>query len=307
MKFAYLSGYIDGDGCICCRVYTQKPSIKVYECSLQICSVDKQICTYFIDEFKGAFHQRPEKENRRDAWLWYIKGNGCKKILESCLPYLILKRKSSAICCDLIQEISETRCHIGKKVSIKSHEYRKELICQIKKEIHMNDRVNEENFQSLKEIKKTKIASSADLAYLSGLIDAEGCFRIQHWKSKREGRNEDWVISLEIGNTKFPIFPWLLERFGGSVFYRKPTTSRHNPMIIWSLRSNALYQILNSIYPFLRNKKERCQKLEQFYQTRIPNGGDRKSKAFREHVVNLCVIRRQLFDEFQILNKKGKH
>jgi hypothetical protein len=309
VKFAYLAGYIDGDGSIFCRVYLQKPKlIKVYESSLQICSVDKKICNYFIDEFGGAIHQRPEKRaNRRDTWLWYVKGTRCKEILESCLPFLILKRNSSTICCSLIQEISKTKFHRGKKVPKESHEYRTILIDQIKKEIHMNDRVNEQNFILLKEIKKTKTPSNADLAYIAGLIDAEGCFRIQHWKSKREGRSEDWVISLEIGNTKYPIFPWLLERFGGSVIYRKPTGSRQNPMVIWSLRSDALYQILMSIYPFLRVKKERCEKLGQFHQTRIPNGGDRKSSAFKAHVADLCMTRRQLFDEFQVLNKKGKH
>ena len=78
-------------------------------------------------------------------------------------------------------------------------------------------------------------------------------------------------------------------------------------MIIWSLRSDALYQTLNSIYPYLRVKKERCEKLGQFHQTKMMVGGDRKSPEFNKHLVDILTTRRHLFDEFQVLNKKGRH
>lgn len=309
MKNAYLAGYTDGDGSIFCRVYIQKPKlIKVYECSLQICSVNEAICTYFKCEFAGSVHKRTEKrENRRDSWLWYIKGAKCLHVLNDIEPFLILKKKSSYLCSQLIQEVINTSCYRNKKVSGESHEKRQQLLNQIKEEIHMNDRVNEENFNSLKDLKKSIEPSRADLAYIAGLIDAEGCFRIKHWQPKRQGRNESWVISLEIGNTKFPIFPWLIERFGGSTIYRKPTTQRHNAMIIWSLSSDALYQFSKNVFPFLRVKKERCEKLIHFHQTNVPNGGDRNSDEFRQHICDLLITRRKLFDEFQVLNKKGKH
>lgn len=309
MKNAYLAGYTDGDGSICCRVYIQKPKlIKVYESSLQICSVDKDICKYFHNEFSGAVHKRPEKrDNRRTTWLWYAKGKTCLKILKDIEPFLILKKKSSTLCCSLVEEISNTICYKNQKVTEISHQKRESIIKKLKEEIHMNDRVNEENFTSLKNLERTLEPSRADLAYIAGVIDSEGCFRIKHWQPKREGRSENWVISLEIGNTKFAIFPWLIERFGGSVIYRKPTSNRHNSMIIWSLSSDALYQFAKNVFPFLRIKKERCEKLIHFHQTNIPNGGDRNSEEFRKHVCDLLITRRKLFDEFQILNKKGKH
>lgn len=308
MKYAYLAGYTDGDGSIFCRTYIQKPSTKVYESSLQICSVDQNICNYFFHEFKGAVHKRPEKRNnRRDSWLWYVKGKQCQSILEEMINFLILKKRISILCCSLIENVSCKRSYKRNPVSESTHQLRQNIIHQIKEEIHMNDRIDENLFQSLKDIKKIKIPSNADFAYLAGLIDAEGCFRIQHWQPKRQGRSEHWVITLEIGNSKFSIFPWLLERFGGSIIYRKPTKSRHNAMIIWSLRSDALFQILPNIYPFLRVKKERCEKLVQFHQISIPLGGDRKSQTFKNHVMDVLHTRKILFDEFQILNAKGKH
>lgn len=308
MKFAYLAGYTDGDGSICARIYIQKPSTKVYEISLQICSVDEGICNYFFHEFKGAVNKRPEKrENRRATWLWYIKGDRLRIIIMDIEPYLILKKKSAIYAAEVVENVSKSSPHKGKKVPLSSHDLRYNLIKKIKEEIHMNDRVNEENFSSLKDFKKSIEPSRADLAYIAGLIDAEGCFRIKNWQPKRQGRNESFVISLEIGNTKFAIFPWLIERFGGSVIYRKPTTKRHNPMIIWSLSSDSLYQFSKNVHPFLRVKKERCEKLIQFHQTNVPQGGDRSSPEFRNYIVDLLFTRKKLFNEFQVLNKKGKH
>lgn len=309
MKYAYLAGYTDGDGSICCRIYTQKPKlIKVYESSLQICSVDEDICAYFKEEFTGSVHKRPEKRaNRRPTWLWYAKGMRCFHLLKKIESYLILKRNSSVLCCSLIDEVFHGFSCRNHKIPEESHRNRESIIKKLKEEIHMNDRVNEENFNSLKELNQSIEPSRADFAYIAGLIDAEGCFRIKHWQPKRQGRNETWVISLEIGNTKFLIFPWLLQRFGGSVTYRKPTTQRHNAMIIWSLSSDALYRFAKDVYPFLRVKKERCEKLIQFHQTSVPNGGNRKSKEFRNYICDLLITRRALFDEFQVLNKKGNH
>lgn len=309
MKNAYLAGYTDGDGSIFCRIYIQKPKlIRVYESSLQICSVDENICYFFKDNFTGSVHKRPEKrENRRPTWLWYVKGKNCLNALKNIEPFLIMKKKSSQLCCLLIENISNSFSYRNQKITQETHQIRESLIEQIKKEIHMNDKVDEEKFISFKKLSQSKNPTKADFAYFAGLIDAEGCFRIQHWKSKRAGRNESWAISLEIGNTKSTIFPWLIEHFGGTITYRKATTQRHNPMIIWSLRSDSLFKILNDVYPFLHVKKQRCEKLGQFHKTGLLVGGDRKSEKFHIQIMDILKTRKSLFDEFQILNAKGKH
>lgn len=308
MIFAYLSGYIDGDGSIYCRQYIQSPSIKVYECSIQICSVNQEICQYFQTTFGGNFHKRPEKrKDRRDTWLWYCKGTKCHEILSNCASFLILKKKSSDLCISLINEIRNTITYKNKKISETQHEYRINIIKQIKSEIHMNNLINEENFETLKEYSQIHEPTQEDYAYLAGLIDAEGCFRIQHWKDKRKGRGKNFVITLEIGNTKFPIFPWLIQRFGGSVIYRKPSKKQFNPMIIWSLRSKSLFIFLERIYPFLRIKKERCRKLMEFYETKIPTSVGRTSDQFKILAEKTTLKREKLIEEFHLLNKKGKH
>jgi len=308
MKFAYLAGYTDGDGSIFIRNYTQRTGCEVFSSHLEISSTFHPICDYFFHEFGGGYSKRPEKRiDRKPSWSWRISGNNLIWIFKGIDEYLILKKESAKICLRLIENINESSTFRGNPLSENTLRIRNGLIKNIKEEIHMNDRVTKELFESLKEFKKCKTPSQSDLAYTAGLVDSEGCFRIQHWQPKRKGRNESWVVTLEIGNSKFPIFPWLIERFGGTCIFRSPKKQTQSPMIIWSLRSDSLFQILPLIIPYLRVKKERCEKIGQFHQTGLMVGGDRHSSTFKDRIMDILTTRRKLFEEFKILNRKGNH
>ncbi len=304
-KFAYLAGYIDGDGCFYVRTYIQKPNILVFDYSIQVCSVDVGIIKYFKEEFNGVFNKRPEKrEDRKESYLWTVKTKQSIKVAENILKYLISKKKTCKLFLSIGNSITPN-CGIAISENVISN--RQDIFTQIKEEIHMNDKVNEDLYKSAKNIKKSIEPTDANMAYLAGLIDAEGCFRIGQFQSKRVGRSRSYISVLEIGNTKFNIFPWLIERFGGTIVYRKPTSRNHNPMIIWSLKSKALHQILNKIHPFLKVKKERCEKLMQLRDTTIPNGGNRKSDEFKIRQSKIILERESIVEDLHKLNAKGRH
>ncbi len=304
-KFAYLAGYIDGDGCFYVRTYIQKSNILVFEYSIQICSVDLNIIKYFKEEFGGVFNTRPEKrKERKESYLWTIKTKQSLEIANKIYDFLISKKKT----CELFLSVGNSITpNCGIAINENTISNRQAIFNQIKDEIHMNDKVNEDLYKSTKNIKKTIEPTNANLAYLAGLIDAEGCFRIGQFQSKRIGRSRSYISVLEIGNTKFNIFPWLIERFGGTTVYRKPTSRNHNPMIIWSLKSNALHQILDKIYPFLKVKKEKCEKLMQLRDTTIPNGGNRKSDEFKIRQSQIILERECIVEALHKLNAKGRH
>jgi hypothetical protein len=306
IKFAYLAGYIDGDGCFYVRTYFQKPNnILVFDYSIQICSVDEFIIQYFTKEFGGVCSQRPEKRNdRKDSFLWTIKTKQSVVIAKEIIPFLLSKKNTCNSFIQLGDSIIPNRGISIDEIEISK---RQNIIQNIKQEIHMNDKITKEIFLSLKKIKKSIEPSEEDLAYIAGLIDAEGCFRICHFQSKRPGRSRSYIPVLEIGNTKSPIFPWIINRFGGSIVYRAPTSRTHNPMIIWSLRSKALYPMLLKILPFVRVKKERCEKLIELQKTSIPNGGNRKSEDFKIRQSEIQAKRVCLVEELHKLNAKGKH
>src|SRR5579872_4169232 len=130
-KFSYLSGYIDGDGCFYVRTYNQKPkNILVFDYSIQICSVDKNIIEYFSQEFGGAFSKRPEKRsNRKDSFLWVIKTKEALQIAKEIQEFLISKNE---ICSLFICLGSSITCNMGVKISDESIHTRNIILNEIK-------------------------------------------------------------------------------------------------------------------------------------------------------------------------------
>ena len=168
----------------------------------------------------------------------------------------------------------------------------------------MRDFVTEELINKIKSTKPSIIPTDQDFAYLAGLIEAEGTFRIKSWKPS-DKPNKVYNTSLEIGNTRYPIFPWLMDRFGGNISFVHIKRNKR-AVAIWSLQSKSLLIILNRIYVFLRTRKKQvCEQLIEFNKTIIPNGGDRHSNAFKERMEAVISKRELIVEEVHKLNKKG--
>ena len=306
LEFAYLAGYIDGDGCFCVGTAIQKPKgILVFEYSIQISSTDKQILNHFTNIFGGFINFRRDKRiDRRECHVWTGKTKSAHLVCHKTERILVHKTTQRNRMYLLGNMIKPSRGFVIDQVTLN---IRHELIRQIKQEIHMTNLITEKDFRKMKKVKKTFDPSEENLAYLAGLIDAEGCLRITSHDVNRTGRSRSYVATLEIGNTRLPIFQWLLERFGGTITYRAPTNRNHNPMIIWSLRSRKLYNLLFKIQKYLRVKKERCEKLLELEKTTLKIGGNRKTGQYRCHVEQILSKRESIFQELKLLNAKGKH
>lgn len=167
----------------------------------------------------------------------------------------------------------------------------------------MANLITREDIENAKKESLTITPSETDWPYLAGLIDSEGCFRIRKWKPKNRP-NYVYNIELEIGNTKLPILPWLIKRFGGTISFIEAKPKRR-AIGRWSLSAAKLYEILPKIKPFLRSKKEVCDKLIEFQETILPNGGDRHSELFRALFEKRQEVREKIIKEVHQLNHKG--
>ena len=168
----------------------------------------------------------------------------------------------------------------------------------------MSDFVTKEKIDKIKGVSPSITPTDEDFAYLAGLIEAEGTFRIKSWKPSNKP-NKVYNASLEIGNTRYPIFPWLMDRFGGNISFSHPKRNKR-ACAIWSIQSRSLEEILNKIYPFLRTRKKKvCEKLIEFNKTILPNGGDRHSETFKKRMDAIIAKRDLIIEEVHHLNKKG--
>ena len=66
-----------------------------------------------------------------------------------------------------------------------------------------------------------------------------------------------------------------------------------------------LARYLHDISKFLIIKKPVCEKLIEFNNTIIPNGGDRHSKKFKEMYKKVLSTRETIVSEIHLFNKKG--
>lgn len=173
---------------------------------------------------------------------------------------------------------------------------------ELKEDKHANYYVTREIVERLKDV-DTTIPTEEDWAYFAGIIDSEGCFRIKKWKPKNKP-NYVYAINLEVGNTRYPIFEFLTEKFGGNIIFI-PANNGKRASASWSISSFALAQIITNILPFLLIKKAAAEKIVEFYKTTLSNGGDRHSEKFKETYAATLLDRERIVDEIHKLNLKG--
>lgn len=295
----YIAGYIDGDGCFYIGKYKQN-NIIVFEQSIQIVSVKLPVLQEFQNAFGGSIIKKPYKHKHRDVYCWKVYGSKARDLAESIIDKLIDK----IIQCTLFIEFSDT-IKFNKFRTVPDHivKIRNETINKSRKDKHMNNLITKEEIEKLKNEQFTITPTETDYPYLAGLIDSEGCFRIKKWKPKNKP-NHAYNITVEIGNTKLPLITWLVKRFGGSIVFIKERGTK-KASATWTLSAAALYEILPKIRPFLRSKQIVCDKLIEFQQTILPNGGDRHSELFRALFEKRIEVRERIVKEVHQFNHKG--
>ncbi len=297
-EFAYLAGYIDGDGCFYLGTTLQKnKEIIVFEYSIQVLSVERENLESFLP-YGGYISEKPTRPGHKTPYCWVLKS--CADFCTKIANFLIDKEFQCTQVLTLIQSIRQSNFQ---KVGNQTYEHRLEIINNNRRN-KMSDLVTKENIERIKNIGPSITPSEADFAYLAGLIESEGTFRIKSWKPKNRP-NKVYNSSLEIGNTRFPIFPWLMDRLGGNISF-SDKTQRKRAVAIWSLQSESLFKVIEKIHPFLRTRKKKvCELLMEFQKTILDNGGDRHSLIFKERMTSILAKRESLIEEVHKLNKKG--
>ena len=301
-KITYTAGYIDGDGCFYMGNFLQlnrRKPVTVFEYSIQIISVKIESLEFIKALFGGAIIKKPRRINHKQPYCWTIKGKRALKMALKVKPYLIDKD----IQCEHFIHFGQTIVpNKGKIVDDQIIQMRYRYMAANRENKHSHDLVTKEKVERLQDI-DTIQPTEIDYSYLAGLIDAEGCFRIKKWKPKKKP-NYVYAITLEIGNKRFPIFEFLMSRFGGSVTFigKRP---RKSQSATWCVSSFSLAQIIPKIIPYLIIKKPAAEKVIEFYNTTIPNGGDRHSDAFKKMYTQILIDREKIVDEIHKLNLKG--
>jgi hypothetical protein len=302
-QLAYIAGFIEGDGCFFISRYFSKQSGYVYEYRLAAYNTNEKIMLWFKENVGGWYRQVNTSSRWKKPFHWALKNQEAIVLVELIFPYLVAKKEEAKIWLKYAKNIIPNKTN---KRTQKTIDYRVNLIDEIREVRKSKNIVKKEDCNKYGSIVPKTKPSQVDFAYLAGLSDAEGCFRV-HRHIKINKPNKVYATSLEIGNTNSLFFPWLISRFNGYVHFNKGKDLTKKTAATWCIMAAQLRSILNNLIKYLIIKHPVCEKVIEFDNTIIKNGGDRHSKQFKESYKSVLVKREDIFAQIQVLNTKGRH
>lgn len=139
--------------------------------------------------------------------------------------------------------------------------------------------------------------SPTDLAYAAGIIDGEGCIRIIHRKTGKQG----WSMNVEVCTTDPRLMMWLKDHFEGAI-RRSPRFGNRKDAYAWKLSIRKAALFLQAIRPFLLIKGEQADLAIAF--SRIiqlkQKGVDYRLSAEKN------AERQAIYDRVKVLNFRGR-
>lgn len=108
----------------------------------------------------------------------------------------------------------------------------------------------------------------AQIAYLAGIIDGEGCI---HILKQRKGKFVYYTLFMQVANTDPKLMLWIQEIFGGNVRPRKLCRSNKRNVWQWVLAARQAEEVLRLVIPFLVVKKDQAELSLQFRDSYVGN------------------------------------
>lgn len=280
----YASGYTDGDGC-----FSIIKNRNTFNTTFVISSTNVFIINYFANVFGGYTYKNKQLTSNKKTVFHLVKnGKQSYKFAKQLFPYLVQRKEECRLFISFFEISSKTE-KIGIMEKLKLQHRKVNLI-------------SFEDIEKLKYIKQIEPIEE-DFIYMAGFIDAECCLTIGKWKPKNE-QNAIYQTIIQLNDTQSPMFYWIKARFGGHCSFRKKSPPCNN-QICWRLCAKLLYPLLKRVLPYLRYKKPVCEKLIEFYETTLNNGGDRHTEKFRTSYAATIAKRESIYQQVHILNHKG--
>ena len=141
----------------------------------------------------------------------------------------------------------------------------------------------------------------ADLAYLAGLIDGEGCIRVGKFKNSAGALR--YRASCVIAMTDGRPLKWVKNNFGGGLYVDRKLRHRCSKVChSWMINAQSAATILRQCLPFLKVKHRQARLLIEFAATLRTNN----ERRHRRMPAKLLETRKRLADRSTALNMKGR-
>ena len=97
------------------------------------------------------------------------------------------------------------------------------------------------------------------LAYAAGLLDGEGCIRIETGKGGKRAVSISYWLRVSITNADEPIVIWLKQYFGGQIHIHQQKNPKWKVSYIWRITAVEASNFLKLLLPYIQIKKNQAE------------------------------------------------
>ena len=143
-----------------------------------------------------------------------------------------------------------------------------------------------------------RTVSDLDCAYAAGIIDGEGCIRLNIRKAPKRAGVGQITLLVHVTNTALVMLEWLNARWPAPIHYIKAKEERNcKAQGQWTLTANNALHFLDDIAPYMVVKREQL-KVGRRFQRYLQRGGRHRSEK-------LLAIQMKFALRLKELNHRG--
>ena len=135
--YAYIAGLIDGEGCISIRKCRQGQFI-YYKPMIEVGMVNKEPIKLLEKTFGNSawYEVVPTGKRKLICHKWRVTGTNCLPVLNTILPYIIVKKEQALLAIELIKRIFPRGKHFTPEVRLSEDQARSVLYEKMRKINH---------------------------------------------------------------------------------------------------------------------------------------------------------------------------
>ena len=252
IQFAYAAGILDAEGCFS-AAYDRK--CNSYLPRVQVVMTDRKPLEILYGLFGGSLvATKICAGGTKIPYHFTVYGKTGRKLMESVLPYLIEKREQVEALQLLQQNIDEWNAKPRSRgnLPVDVMAYRKSL----------KDHVSELKAHPPEIAPARPNAKRGNLAYLTGVIEGDGCFSIIRVKGLASFR-----ATVSVKMCCRAVLSELQTAFGGTVIAVPPRNGNCRPQFMWRVQGRAAADLCRKITPYLSFKHEEAELLRHLQNT----------------------------------------
>ena len=118
-------------------------------------------------------------------------------------------------------------------------------------------------------------------AYIAGILDGEGCFRIDRFKTDRSPLGYQYRSIVEVTMCEQDSIEFIAQATGKNIYQKTLPSGRISHTIVW--RNRIAANLIRDILPYLRGKKPQAEICLHFEDNVTPGRGRRHNAYYHDH------------------------